>query len=151
MRILPICQSVIKTLEVWLKAQATLLSCLPEITFSREKQPKGKFRPRMKVWKSVRRMHKNCIQSADLFIYSFTFINTSDQHKAAYVLFDYKSVSPEGKWWGLCEGRVHNHSPWLRRNVVISTFMFIAVHTLVVIYTKWVPSKLELNKNLSLK
>ena len=35
------------------------------------------------------RVHKYCIQSVDLFKYSFIFISTSDQHKA----YD-KSVSP---------------------------------------------------------
>ena len=43
-------------------------------------------------------MHKNCIQSVDLLIYSFIFINTSDQRKAAYFLFDDKCVSPETKY-----------------------------------------------------
>ena len=42
--------------------------------------------------------------------------------------------------------------PWgpflLRRNVVISTFMSIAVHTQVVIYIKWVPCNQELDKIL---
>ena len=32
--------------------------------------------------KNALRVHKNCIQSVDLFKYSFIFINTSDQHKA---------------------------------------------------------------------
>ena len=63
-------------------------------------------------------------------------MHISDEHKAAYFLFADKSVSPETKFWTLFEARVHNHSPLLRRNVVISIFMFIAVHTLVVIYIK---------------
>ena len=99
----------------------------------------------MKVWKS----------ELDLFIYLyidlFLLIHISDEHKAAYFLFDDKSFNPETKYWTLCEARVHNHSPLLRRNVVISTFMFIAVHTLVIIYIKWVPLNLEWDKNLSEK
>ena len=43
-------------------------------------------------------MHKNCIQSIDLLIYSFIFINASDQGKAAYFLFDDECVSPETKY-----------------------------------------------------
>ena len=39
--------------------------------------------------KNTLRVHKYCIQSVDLFKYSFIFISTSDQHKA----YD-KSVSP---------------------------------------------------------
>ena len=39
--------------------------------------------------KNALRVHKNCIQSVDLFNYSFIFINTSDQH----IAYD-KSVSP---------------------------------------------------------
>ena len=81
-------------------------------------------------------------------MYSLIFINTSDQRKAAYFLFDDKCVSPETKYWTLCEARVHNRSPLLRRNVGISTFKVFAVHTLVVMYIKWVPLNLEWDKNL---
>ena len=71
-----------------------------------------------------------------LYIDLFLLIHINDEQKAAYFLFDDKFVSPETKYWTLCEARVHNHSPLLRRNVGISTLMFIAFHLLVVIYIK---------------
>ena len=42
-----------------------------------------------------------------------------------------------------------NIALYMKLGMVSSTFKFIAVHTLVVVYIKWVSLNLELNKNLS--
>ena len=42
-----------------------------------------------------------------------------------------------------------NIALYVKLGMVLSTFKFIAVHTLVVVYIKWFSLNLELNKNLS--
>ena len=42
-----------------------------------------------------------------------------------------------------------NIALYMKLGMVSSIFKFIAVHTLVVVYIKWVSLNLELNKNLS--
>ena len=64
------------------------------------------------------RVHTNCIQSVDLFKYSFICVSTMDQHKAAYVLLDDKSVCPLTKFCTLFGAR----------NVVIDRHVYCCSH-----------------------
>ena len=47
-----------------------------------EREIQTKYKGMKICTKNALRVHKHCIQSVDLFKYSFIFISTSDQHKA---------------------------------------------------------------------
>ena len=82
--------------------------------------------------KNALRVHKNGSQTVDyLNIHLISIQVTSTKH----------TMNPSA-----CK---LNIALYMKLGMVSSTFKFIAVHTLVVVYIKWVSLNLELNKNLS--